>query len=192
MKKIYLLLFVSIIFISCSGNDSNTDSGNDYMSITINGETFKESTLAYGIQGSKDCNDDNISMDFTKVIVWIENSKLSFHLGIAHFSDKSVFEDVGLSDSQINIEASSDLITTEDCVNNFDFMIYYWDKNNRSLAIDDSVSNTNTIENINLIYETSTIATYGIRGKYKVTYSDGAGHNITINGSYLLHVDTFK
>jgi hypothetical protein len=191
MKKIYLLLLVSIIFISCSGNDSNSDSGINYMSITRDGKTFTENNLAYGSIGVNNCKDDNVSMSVTSNARFIENSKFSFTLGFIHFSDKSVFEDMGLSGGQINIEASENGFASLDCYNNLDFTIFYHDKIN-SVEIDDSASNTNTIESINFIDETSTEAKYGIKGKYKVAYTDGAGYNITINGSYLFYVSTYK
>lgn len=191
MKKIIVLLLV-VLSISCSSSDdSDSNSSGDYISITRNGETFNENNLAYGILGFENCNDSSVSMDATASIVYIENSEFSFSLGIAHPTDKSVFENISASVSQINIEASDEGLGYIDCLNDFDFILNYYDESSY-VSIDESANNTNTIESINLINETSTEATYGIKGNYVATYTDGSGYNITINGDYLLHVDTLK
>lgn len=193
MKKLSLLLFIPLILsVSCSSSDdSDSNSSGNFISITRNGETFNENNLAYGISVFDNCNDSSVLLDYTSAIVYIENSEFSFSLGIAHPSDKSVFENVSASVSQVNIEASDNGLLYIDCLNDFDLIIEYSDKSS-NVSLDDSANNTNTIESINLINETSTKATYGIKGNYVATYTDGSGYNITINGSYLLHVDTLK
>ncbi|WP_028871291.1 hypothetical protein [Psychroserpens burtonensis] len=191
MKRIIYFILLALLFNCSSDDDSNSNNSENFISITRDGETFSEYNLAYSVFGANNCNDSNVTMDITTQIAFIENSEFSFSLAIAHPTNKSDFDNASLSASQVNIEASDDGIGFIDCVNNFDFITNYND-NSRYVFIDDTVSNINIIENINLINETSTNATYGIRGNYQITYTDGSDYNITITGSYLIHVDTLK
>ncbi|RRO12331.1 hypothetical protein [Flavobacteriaceae bacterium 14752] len=185
------------MFISCnSSDDSNSDSnpleGEDYMRLTRNGETYEETFMAYAIGSDYDnCADPTSDLDATLAIVYIENSEFSFTIGMAHEELKSDFDETSDSFIQVTTEVDGLGVPDSECLNNFELIMYY-DETDKSLFVDDSQNNTNTIENIFVLKDSQTETEYGIQGRYEVTYTDGSDYSITITGDYILSISTLK
>lgn len=187
MKQTLILLFSTIIMVSCSSDDNDSSSRNDHFSITRNGKTYTNNNIAYASLEDYACNDPNLELTATWSASYIENSEFNFSLGIILPSLESTFENgLDYSNSQVNDNGVGIA-----CFNNFDFLPDY-SENDKDLSLDGTANNFNKIESITKVSESGEFVVHAIKGNYQLSFSDGNGYNVEVNGNYVLHVEALK
>jgi hypothetical protein len=189
-KPLFILSFSLLVLFSCSSDDEGSDSSltTAFFTINRNGQSLRQDVNAYGIFWADDCSDSDFLLDATMAIEYLETSEFEFAMGIITPNLKS---DI---DNNLSVNINPDVFDRAgsiDCFLLYQFIPDYFDSN-YFVFLDDAADNVNNIVEIAMISESSTDATYAIRGNYNLTYSDGLDYSVNITGEYVLHVDTLK
>jgi hypothetical protein len=177
---------------SCGSDDDSTNPSLTTAYFTIN---RNEQSLREDFIGVSNVFQDCLDPDFRLTAKWsgryIETSEFSFNLGVMAPSVKLDIDNN--LDVPITTDITEESLGTLDCGLIYQFLPGYYEFN-RSVKLDNTADNINTIVDISMISESETKATYAIRGNYSLTYTDrdGQGYNIKINGEYVIHVETLK
>lgn len=186
MRKIYLLLLlVSTILTSCSGNDdneSNFEFGGSF-TVNIDGESHTRNNFPSSFEADK-CNDSQrlniVDTAEIETSVYFFDIQLSTPLLASEFNNQSFSSAV----------ISTDLY--DNCVANTWSLNPNYSENNRSLSLDNSFTNSCKINSVKKFRENSTSIIYIVSGEFDVKYTDGQNYNVPISGVFDIEVQSLK
>lgn len=180
-----LLTFSSLLFASCSSDDSNDSSVNttEYSKITINGTTYNNTEPTIIEYGANSCSNPELNSDLrASYIGEFYNSTFDIGLYFAHSEFTSDFQGFDISQTELKY---ADLIYGTECYNNLDVMLDYYDvANDEDLVLDSSFNNISTIQSCTQIAEDSTEVTYLVKGTFSCRFKRIDNSTVTITGEY--------
>ncbi len=192
MKKILLFVLTLLVIQSCE-KSSSTNSGNLFLEITVDGQTYKENLAdiaGTGFSGQTSCTN---KLGFLQFGGMIENSQLEFDAYLFHHENEVDFNTP--SSASVRLVDIGDHFYTllGACNSNFDLNIDFSDKSlsNQTCTVQ-STGRTHTIESITLTETTSTEKIYAVSGTFSCTLRNSNNVAIPLSGKYRVAVRTLR
>lgn len=192
MKKILLFVLMLLLIQSCK-KSATTNSGNLFLEITVNGQTYKENLAdiaGTGFSAGTSCTNKPGFLQFSGMI---ETSQVLFEAYFFHHENEI---DFGTPSS-----ASARLVDIKNhyynfngaCNSNFDLNIDFDDKSlvNQACTVLSS-GKTHTVESITLTETTSTEKVYTIAGSFSCTMRNSNNVSFPLTGKYRTRVRTLR
>ena len=194
MKKITLLALVLILFVAnACKKSSSTNSGNLFIEITVNVQTYKENLAdigGTGFSGQMSCTNKPSFLQFSGMI---ETSQVLFEAHLFHHENESDFWSPGSSSARLVDIKNYFYNLNAACNSNFDLNIDFEDKSliNKACTVLSS-GKTHTVESITLLETTSTEKRYVISGSFSCTLRNSNNVSFPLTGKYRTTVLTLR
>ena len=180
MKKL-TYLFLALIIVACSSDDSNSNSLEQSWQVTVGGQTYEENSPGYGggFGPNDDCNGD---LAFEAYLPEIDTATRYYEGDISHHWLTSDF---------INVSVGSYPIVSELMENNCNltFTLQLSDFSDIGIEISDGIHN---VTRINQIISSNNETIWSIEGNFSGTYSGGGLEPVSITGSYRSVIATYQ
>ena len=194
MKKITLLALVLVLFVAhACKKSSSTSSGNLFLEITVNGQTYKKDLADIGATGFSSQISCTNKSSFLKFSGMIETSQVEFEAYFFHHENETDFGSPSSASARLVDMKNHYYNTNGACNANYDLNIYFADK---SLVDSDctvlSSGKTHTVESITLTETTSTEKRYVISGSFSCTLRNSNNVSFPLTGKYRTTVRTLR
>ena len=195
LSKLLLCFFCTILFISCSKEDQDSEQKDFFYSITINGEEFhqfKENFPRGSTVANNDCEDHRGGLKWSFIggpqsTEW----ELTTHITIYQF-----LEDFENSSSLNSAVIKREEAINEDCFSQFSFLaeLKKHDRgdNQQFLTIDETKNNSSTITEVSLYEENGDNIIFSISGEFEIYYNLEDGSSVKTQGNYTVPVQVEK
>lgn len=184
MKKLlYLLLAILILGCSSDDNDGNSNSTEMYFRVTIDGQSYEETSIAFGSGfNTQDC-DGNLA--FEQFLPEIDTATHWYSADISHFYLTSDFNGTPTGSYPVKgnyLDNDCNLTLALNCTN-ISGEHYY-----------DNFSNgTHNITRINQISSDNNETIWAVEGNFSGTFEDSnSGESISLTGSYRAVLATYQ
>ncbi len=177
---------------SCK-KSSSTGSGNNFIQISLNGQTYKETMGdigGTGFSGQVSCTNKPGFLQFGGMI---ETSQLEFEAYLYHNEDETDF--AAASSSSVRLVDSRDHFYSFNgaCNRHLDLNISFLDKllNDESCSVE-TTGRTHTVESVTLVETTSTEKVYVLKGSFACTIRNSANVLTPLTGTYQIGIRTLR
>lgn len=197
MKKYILVTLCLFFLISCSSDDSSSQSSSDlFMKINISGVEYNSDGLfATGFSGEENC-DTNGDL-FLQIVGQIETSEVFVDGHFVHFENAEDFNDGTKNNTNVTrVTDTNDLwelsLGGDACSKANDFSIIYENKlTNEYLSLKNGAAYTHVITRSELVSEDSAGEQYIVEGEFSATFNDNSV-DIPVYGNYRTKIDVLK
>lgn len=192
MKKIFLFVLTLLVIQSCK-KSSSTNTGNLFLEITVNGQTYKEDLAdigGTGFSGQTSCTNMPGFLQFGGMI---ETSQVEFEAYFFHHENEVDFGSPGSASARLVDMKNHYYNLNGACNSNYDLNIYFADKSlvNTGCTVE-STGKTHTVESVTLTETTSTEKRYVISGSFSCTLRNNNNVTFPLTGRYRTTVRTLR
>jgi AAA15 family ATPase/GTPase len=184
MKKLlYLFLALAVLGCSSDDNDSNSNSTVQSFKVTVNGQTYNETSIAYGSgYNTEDCNGNAA---FEEFLPEIDTATHWYSADISHFYLTSDFNGTSAGSYPVKgdyLDNDCNLTLALSCTN-ISGDIYY-----------DNFSNgTHNVTSVYQISSDNNDTIWAVEGNFSGTFEDSnSGESISLTGSYRAVLVTYQ
>jgi len=194
MKKITLLALVLVLFVAnACKKSSSTNSGNLFIEITVNGQTYKENLAdisGTGFSSGTSCTNKPGFLQFSGMI---ETSQVLFEAYFFHHENETDFGSPSSASARLVDIKNHYYNFNGACNTNYDLNIDFDDKSlvNQACTVLSS-GKTHTVESITLTETTSTEKVYTIAGSFSCTLRNSNNVSFPLTGKYRTKVRTLR
>ncbi len=192
MKKILLFVLTLLVIQSCK-KSSSSSTGNLFLEITVNGQTYKEDLAdigGTGFSGETSCTNQPGFLQFGGMI---ETSQLEFEAYLFHHENETDFAAATAANARL-VDARDHYYSFNGaCNSHLDLNISFLDKllNDQSCSVE-TTGRTHTVESITLLETTSTEKRYAIAGSFSCTLRNSNNVTFPLTGKYRTTVSTLR
>ena len=192
MKKILFFVLTLLLIQSCK-KSSSTNSGNLFLEITVNGQTYTEDLAdiaGTGFSAGTSCTNKPGFLQFSGMI---ETSQVFFEAYFFHHEDEVDFGSPSSASARLVDIKNHYYNFNGACNSNFDLNIDFEDKRLSNLTCTvESTGKTHTVESITLTETTSTEKVYTITGSFSCTLRNSNNVAFPLTGKYRTRVRTLR
>ena len=183
MKKL-LYVFLAILILGCSSddNDGNSNSTEMYFRVTVDGQSYEETSIAFGSgYNTQDCNGN---LAFEQFLPEIDTATHWYSADISHFYLTSDFQ--GASTGSYPVKGD---YLDNDC----NFTLGLWAERLNGGDYNNFSNGTHNITRINQISSDSNETIWAVEGNFSGTFEDSnSGESISLTGSYRAVLATYQ
>ena len=183
MKKL-LYLFLAILILGCSSddNDGNSNSTEMYFRVTVDGQTYEETSPAFGSgYNTEDCNGN---LAFEQFLPEVDTASHWYSGDLSHYYLTSDFQ--GASTGSYPVKGD---YLDNDC----NFTLALWVQPLNGSDYDNFSNGTHNITRINQISSNNNETLWAVEGNFSGTFeSSFSGETISLTGSYRAVLATYQ